>query len=86
MEQDLRSSLERHGLDRDDEAIRLRGETVIRNYDPRISCATHFLKVKAPRGGTSAIPCRQRGRGCARPELWSDMDRVNKHVFCLHTP
>jgi coenzyme F420-reducing hydrogenase alpha subunit len=51
MEQDLRSSLERYGLDRDDDAIRLRGETVIRNYDPCISCATHFLKVRIERNG-----------------------------------
>ncbi len=51
MEQDLRSALQRYGLDRDDEAIRLRGETVIRNYDPCISCATHFLKVRVERDG-----------------------------------
>jgi len=45
MEQDLRSSLEAFGLDREQEALRLRAETVIRNYDPCISCATHFLKL-----------------------------------------
>ena len=49
IEQDLRTSLERFGLDRDDEALRLRGETVIRNYDPCISCATHFLRLKVNR-------------------------------------
>lgn len=45
MEQDLRSSLEAFGLDREQQALRLRAETVIRNYDPCISCATHFLKL-----------------------------------------
>jgi len=27
----------------------LRAETVIRNYDPCISCATHFLTLKVNR-------------------------------------
>lgn len=49
IEEDLRRSLEAMGLDQPDEAIRLRGETVIRNYDPCISCATHFLKVNIKR-------------------------------------
>jgi coenzyme F420-reducing hydrogenase alpha subunit len=48
--EDLRNSLERFGLHHSDEAIRLRGETVIRNYDPCISCATHFLTLKIDRG------------------------------------
>ncbi|WP_108445149.1 Ni/Fe hydrogenase subunit alpha [Halomonas denitrificans] len=43
MEEDLVASLTRVGLDRDDDALRLHGEMVIRNYDPCISCATHFL-------------------------------------------
>ena len=49
IEEDLRQSLEKFGLEHDDEALRLRGETVIRNYDPCISCATHFLKLKVHR-------------------------------------
>jgi len=49
IEEDLRRSLEAMGLDKPDDAIRLRGETVIRNYDPCISCATHFLKVDIKR-------------------------------------
>lgn len=49
IEEDLRHSLERYGLHHSDEALRLRGETVIRNYDPCISCATHFLKIKVDR-------------------------------------
>lgn len=49
IEEDLRNSLQHFGLHHSDEAIRLRGETVIRNYDPCISCATHFLRVKIDR-------------------------------------
>ena len=49
IEQDLRLSLQRFGLDKTDEALKLHGETVIRNYDPCISCATHFLKLDIQR-------------------------------------
>jgi coenzyme F420-reducing hydrogenase alpha subunit len=49
IEEDLHRSLEAMGLDKPDDEIRLRGETVIRNYDPCISCATHFLKVDIKR-------------------------------------
>jgi coenzyme F420-reducing hydrogenase alpha subunit len=49
IEQDLRASLQALGLDEPDEALRLRAETVIRNYDPCISCATHFLTLKVDR-------------------------------------
>ena len=49
IEHDLKRSLEAFGLHNDDDALRLRGETVIRNYDPCISCATHFLKVRIQR-------------------------------------
>jgi len=45
IEEDLRSSLQLFGLEQDDDALRLHGETVIRNYDPCISCATHFLQL-----------------------------------------
>ncbi|MCK2184696.1 Ni/Fe hydrogenase subunit alpha [Halomonas getboli] len=50
MEEDLAAALTRFGLDRDDDALRLHGEMVIRNYDPCISCATHFLDFRADRG------------------------------------
>jgi coenzyme F420-reducing hydrogenase alpha subunit len=45
IEQDLMQSLQGFGLDRGDDELRHLGETVIRNYDPCISCATHFLKL-----------------------------------------
>ncbi|MCV6638383.1 nickel-dependent hydrogenase large subunit [Candidatus Albibeggiatoa sp. nov. NOAA] len=45
IEQDLRFSLQQKGLDTEPDELRLYAETVIRNYDPCISCATHFLKL-----------------------------------------
>ncbi len=49
MEADLRHALQAFGLERDEEALRLHAEQVIRNYDPCISCATHFLQLKIRR-------------------------------------
>ncbi|NNJ94463.1 MAG: Ni/Fe hydrogenase subunit alpha [Halobacteria archaeon] len=46
MEQDLVTSLENYGLQHAADALQLRAETVIRNYDPCISCATHFLRLR----------------------------------------
>jgi sulfhydrogenase subunit alpha len=36
-------------LDRGDEEVRHRCEHLIRNYDPCISCATHFLRLEIER-------------------------------------
>jgi coenzyme F420-reducing hydrogenase alpha subunit len=49
IEEDLRLSLSGLGLDRPDEVLRLHCEKVIRNYDPCISCATHFLRLNVER-------------------------------------
>ena len=49
IEEDLMSALQAHGLEAEDDELRLLGEKVIRNYDPCISCATHFLKLKVER-------------------------------------
>ncbi len=49
IEQDIANSLQSFGLEQPEDALRLRAETVIRNYDPCISCATHFLKLKINR-------------------------------------
>jgi len=49
IEEDLKHSLEALGLHHDDDSLRVRGETVIRNYDPCISCATHFLRLRVDR-------------------------------------
>jgi len=49
IEQDLRASLAAFGTRCSDDALRLRAETVIRNYDPCISCATHFLRLEVQR-------------------------------------
>jgi coenzyme F420-reducing hydrogenase alpha subunit len=50
IEEDLRLSLLNFGLDHPDDALRLHCEKVIRNYDPCISCATHFLRMNVERG------------------------------------
>ncbi|HEY9051768.1 MAG TPA: nickel-dependent hydrogenase large subunit [Gammaproteobacteria bacterium] len=49
MESDLRFSIMNFGLNKDDDELRHYSETIIRNYDPCISCATHFLKLKVNR-------------------------------------
>ena len=49
IEEDLRDSLETYGLDHSDDDIRLYSEKIIRNYDPCISCSTHFLRVSIQR-------------------------------------
>ncbi|WP_415904561.1 Ni/Fe hydrogenase subunit alpha [Neptuniibacter sp. QD48_55] len=49
IEQDLLYSLSEFGLDQPDDLLRLHSEKVIRNYDPCISCATHFLKLTTER-------------------------------------
>ena len=49
IEADLKASLEAYGLDRPDDELRQRGEMIIRNYDPCISCATHFLDLTVHR-------------------------------------
>jgi coenzyme F420-reducing hydrogenase alpha subunit len=45
IEADLAHTLTAIGLDADAERLRQAGEQVIRNYDPCISCATHFLRL-----------------------------------------
>ncbi|MCU0835258.1 MAG: nickel-dependent hydrogenase large subunit [Chromatiaceae bacterium] len=49
IEEDLRLSLTSLGLDKDEDTLRHAGEMVIRNYDPCISCATHFLRLNLTR-------------------------------------
>jgi len=49
IEQDLASSLHRMGLDEDEASLKQRCESVIRNYDPCISCSTHYLNIKLSR-------------------------------------
>ncbi len=49
IEEDIKLSLQAFGLDQSENDIRLHAEKVIRNYDPCISCATHFLKLSVKR-------------------------------------
>ena len=48
IEEDLHAVVRRN-LELADEALGLRCEQAIRNYDPCISCATHFLKLEVDR-------------------------------------
>jgi coenzyme F420-reducing hydrogenase alpha subunit len=48
IEEDLRAVVEQH-LDLPDDELRLRCEQAIRNHDPCISCATHFLDLTIER-------------------------------------
>ena len=52
IERDLRDFVASH-LDLDDHTLGHRCEQVIRNYDPCISCATHFLRFEIDRAGGS---------------------------------
>jgi len=49
IEQDVARSLEKYGLDHNENQLRFYAERVVRNYDPCISCATHFLTLKVNR-------------------------------------
>lgn len=49
IEQDIGLTLAAMGLGLPDEDLRLTAEKVIRNYDPCISCATHFLDLRVSR-------------------------------------
>ena len=51
IEQDLQNSLIKFGLDNKKSDLQLHAEKVIRNYDPCISCATHFLDLNLIRDG-----------------------------------
>jgi sulfhydrogenase subunit alpha len=53
IEADLRDFVQSH-LDLDDHMLGHRCEQVIRNYDPCISCATHFLRFSTDRTGGDA--------------------------------
>ncbi len=48
IEEDLRAVVERHA-ELPDEQLRNRCEQAIRNHDPCISCATHFLELTVDR-------------------------------------
>ncbi|QBR84805.1 Ni/Fe hydrogenase subunit alpha [Legionella israelensis] len=49
IEQDLRTSLEQYGLNKTDDDLQAYSEQIIRNYDPCISCSTHFLNLRVKR-------------------------------------
>ena len=49
IEEDIARTLQTLGLDQPAETLRFEAERVIRNYDPCISCATHFLRLEVTR-------------------------------------
>lgn len=49
IEDDLRYSLKQFGLDKPNDELRAYSELIIRNYDPCISCSTHFLTLDVKR-------------------------------------
>lgn len=49
IEEDLQFSLGKFGLNRSDDELRAHSEMIIRNYDPCISCSTHFLDLRVER-------------------------------------
>lgn len=49
IEQDLKATIEALGASKNDDELRVLSESVIRNYDPCISCSTHFLKLQVKR-------------------------------------
>lgn len=49
IEEDLYHTLTNFGLERSNDELRLQSEMVIRNYDPCISCSTHFLDLRVER-------------------------------------
>ena len=55
IEDDLRSYVMAY-LDLDDESLQWQLEQAIRNYDPCISCATHFLDLRVDRKTTALDP------------------------------
>ena len=51
IERDLWDSVQLYGLEHSDHELKLFCEQLIRNYDPCISCSTHFLKFRINRSG-----------------------------------
>ncbi|MBY6196416.1 Ni/Fe hydrogenase subunit alpha [Vibrio hangzhouensis] len=49
IEKDLRNAVPRYGLEHSDQELKQFCEQLIRNYDPCISCSTHFLTFKVNR-------------------------------------
>ena len=49
IKENLQQALLAVGLDQDQDKLRFHCEQVIRNYDPCISCATHFLDLQIQR-------------------------------------
>ncbi len=56
IEQDIARSLEKYGLAHSEDELRFYAERVVRNYDPCISCATHFLTLSVQHDEQQRMP------------------------------
>ena len=74
IEDDLRGVVERNARPADDDELALRCEQAIRNYDPCISCATHFLDARG-RARVSLVGRRHRQRLPRRRRAWGSWSR-----------
>lgn len=92
IEEDLRLSLLNFGLNHEDDALRLHCEKVIRNYDPCISCATHFLRLNVERSSLhqtcrAGIPSRRTNVGKVLPTYGSlplrESGYISRKTICI---
>ena len=86
IESDLHGVVERYA-DLPDEELSLRCEQAIRNYDPCISCATHFLKLEVDRGmkvigvGNEWRQRRRRRAGGRQEVGWHSVSGASRSVW-----
>ena len=81
IEQDLKNSLINFGLDNTKEQLQLHAEKVIRNYDPCISCATHFLNLKLTRNGIT-----NKNQKVNTTEAFSNVDLNKTAIIGIGSP
>jgi hydrogenase maturation protease len=81
IEQDLRNSLLNFGLDNETGKLRLHAEKVIRNYDPCISCATHFLNLNLLRDGVT-----EESKHKETVKLFKDIDLRRTAIIGIGSP
>ncbi|VAW79463.1 Sulfhydrogenase subunit alpha, partial [hydrothermal vent metagenome] len=79
----LRRSLESFGLQRNEADLRLHAEKVIRNYDPCISCATHFLQLDVEYLSRATESERDTNSSCRRMPVSRTPDAMDAGL-CRH--
>jgi hydrogenase maturation protease len=81
IEEDIANSLTNFGLDKPKDALQLHAEKVIRNYDPCISCATHFLDFSLLRKDSNAAVSTQH-----RATSFADADMSKTAIIGIGSP